>query len=83
MDFYYVIYEYFDETLDKFIENYSKKHSVVPVNFINKILTQLNFCLKRMHEIGYYHKDIKIGNIYIIYTTEEKNNFDIKLGGFN
>ena len=82
-DFYYVIYEYFDETLDEFISKYKIKKYSLPINFIHKILTQLNVCLEKMVKIGKFHKDIKPGNIYIIYTDEEKDNFDIRLGGFN
>ena len=82
-NFYYSIYEYYDETLEEFIQAYRKKNNLMPVNFIHKILTQLNVCLKKMVEINRFHKDIKPGNIFIIYTDEEKNNFDIRLGGFN
>ena len=55
----------------------------MPVNFIHKILTQLNFCFKKMVKINKYHTDIKPRNIFIIYNDEEKNNFDIRLGGCN
>ena len=55
----------------------------MPVNFIYKILTQVNVWFKKMIEINRYHKDIKPGNIFIIYTDEEKDNFDIRLGGYN
>ena len=82
-DFYYVIYEYYDETLEDFINKYKQKNNSMPVNFIHKILTQLNKCFEKMVKIDKYHKDIKPGNIYIVYTDYEKNNFDIRLGGFN
>ena len=36
-----------------------------------------------MVEINKFHKDIKPGNIYIVYTNDDKDNFDIRLGGFN
>ena len=36
-----------------------------------------------MVNINKFHKDIQPGNIYLIYTDEEKNNFDVRLGGFN
>ncbi len=55
----------------------------MPVNFIHKILTQLNFSFQKMVKINRNHKDIKPGNIFIIYIDEEKNNFDVRLGGFN
>ena len=82
-DFYYVIYEYYDETLEDFINKYKQKNNSMPVNFIHKILTQLNKCFEKMVKIDKYHKDIKPGNIFIVYTDYEKNNFDIRLGGFN
>ena len=82
-DFYYAIYEYYDETLEDFINKYKKKNYSMPVNFIHKILTQLNFSFQKMVKINRNHKDIKPGNIFIIYIDEEKNNFDVRLGGFN
>ena len=83
-EYYYVIYEYFDETLDSYIKNHKKKNNCYfPINFIHKILSQLNVCLKKMVNINKFHKDIQPGNIYLIYTDEEKNNFDVRLGGFN
>ena len=39
--------------------------------------------MNKMVKIDKYHKDIKPGNIFIVYTDYEKNNFDIRLGGFN
>ena len=36
-----------------------------------------------MVKIDKFHKDIKPGNIFIVYNNEEKDNFDIRLGGFN
>ena len=80
--FYYVVYEYYDETLEDFVKEYKKNNYSMPVNFIHKILTQLNICFKKMVELNRFHKDIKPGNIYIIYTNDEKDNFDIRLGGF-
>lgn len=80
--FYYVVYEYYDETLEDFIKRYRKHNYTMPVNFIHKILTQLNVCFEKMVKLNRFHKDIKPGNIYIIYTNEEKDNFDIRLGGF-
>lgn len=77
------IYEYYDETLEDFINKYKQKNNSMPVNFIHKILTQLNKCFEKMVKIDKYHKDIKPGNIFIVYTDYEKNNFDIRLGGFN
>jgi serine/threonine protein kinase len=80
--FYYVVYEYYDETLEDFIKVYRKNHDTMPVNFIHKILTQLNVCFKKMVKFKRFHKDIKPGNIFIIYINDEKDNFDIRLGGF-
>lgn len=80
--FYYVVYEYYDETLEDFINLYKKNHNIMPVNFIHKILTQLNVCFKKMVKFNRFHKDIKPDNIYIIYSNDEKDNFDIRLGGF-
>ena len=80
--FYYVVYEYYDETLEDFIKVYRKNHDTMPVNFIHKILTQLNVCLKKMVKFNRFHKDIKPENIFIIYLNDEKDNFDIRLGGF-
>ena len=80
--FYYVVYEYYDETLEDFIKVYRKKNYTMPVNFIHKILTQLNVCFKKMVKFKRFHKDIKPGNIFIIYINDEKDNFDIRLGGF-
>ena len=82
-EFYYAIYEYYDETLEDFINRYKKENYSMPVNFIHKILTQLNICFQKMVKVNKFHKDIKPGNIYIIYTDDEKDNFDIRLGGFN
>ena len=83
-DFYYVIYEYFDDTLENFVDkNRHKKKFLIPVNFIHKILTQINVSLEKMVKINKFHKDIKPGNIFIVYNNEEKDNFDIRLGGFN
>ena len=82
-DFYYVVYEYYDETLEDFINKYKINNDSMPINFIHKILTQLNKCFEKMVQIERYHKDIKPGNIYIIYSEGEKNNFDIRLGGYN
>ena len=82
--FYYAIYEYFDETLEDFIQKCRKiPNFTLPISFIHKILTQLNVCFKKMIELDKFHKDIKPGNIFIIYIDEEKKNFDIRLGGFN
>ena len=82
-NFYYVIYEYYDETLEDFIIKYKRNNHSIPLNFIHKILSQLNVCFKKMVEINKFHKDIKPGNIYIVYTNDDKDNFDIRLGGFN
>ena len=73
----------YNETLEDFINKYKKKNNSMPVNFIHKILTQLNKCFEKMVKIDKYHKDIKPGNIFIVYTDYEKNNFDIRLGVFN
>ena len=76
--FYYVVYEYYDETLKDFIKIYRKNNYTMPANFIHKILTQLNICFEKMVKMNRFHKDIKPGNIYIIYTNDEKDNFDIR-----
>ena len=60
-DFYYVIYEYYDETLEDFITKYKKENDSMPINFIHKILTQLNVCFKKMVKIDKFHKDINQG----------------------
>ena len=73
-DFYYIVYEYYDETLEDFINKYKINHYTMPVNFIHKILTQLNKCFEKMVKIDKYHKDIKPGNIFIVYINEEKSN---------
>ena len=80
--FYYVVYEYYDETLEDFINKYKINHYTMPVNFIHKILSQLNVCFEKMVKFNRFHKDIKPENISIIYNNDDKDNFDIRLGGF-
>ena len=43
-DFYYAIYEYYDETLEDFINKYKKEYDSMPVNFIHKIFNSIK-CL--------------------------------------
>ncbi len=77
--FYYCVYDYFDETLQGFIE----KNSPISSNLIHKILLQLNICLKKLNEMHAIHKFINPQNIFITYLDESKENFDIKLGGYD
>ena len=77
--FYYCVYDYFDETLKGFIQ----KNGPISCNLIHKILMQLNICLKKLNEMSAIHKFINPENIFITYLDESKQNFDIKLGGYD
>ena len=71
--FSYMVLDYYDSDLGKYLEEYKKKLSA---NLINKIFNQLNLVFKELINKNICHRDIKPDNILIRYSNEEKTNFD-------
>ena len=90
-DSYYIIEDYYDMNLDKFLEkkyNYKLhdhrrvREPLLPLNVIKKIFKQLNVTFKELLKNHIVHRDIRPINIYIKFTDKEKTNFDVCLGGY-
>ena len=83
-DYYYIIYDFYDDNLDHFFDNYRKRFSNnLPPNLISKIFNQLNIAFKVLSVEHIFHRDIKPSNILIKFSNEEKTDFDSIIAGYD
>ena len=71
-----IIMELCDNDLSKELH---KKPNGFNVDEVRNIMSQLNNAFKKMVDNGIVHRDLKLGNILITYTDEEKTKFIPKL----
>ena len=79
---YYIIRDYYDNTMNDIIEEYHLNEKKIPINLIKKIFKQLNITFKELLKNRIAHRNIKPDNILIKYANEDKVNFDSILGGY-
>ena len=76
---YNIVMELCDGDLHKELQ---KTQGGFSVEQIRKILCQLNEVFYIMYHKNIVHRDLKLQNIFIKYTNQERTEFDVKLGDF-
>ena len=76
---YNIIMELCDSDLDKELQKRPKGFNVEEIRYI---FSQLNNAFKKMFENNIIHRDLKLGNILVKYTDEEKTKFIPKLSDY-
>ena len=74
-----IILELCDNNLEKYMKNRNKS---LNVEEIRKIFNGLNIVFKEMYKRNIIHRDLKLKNLFIKYTDDNKQNFIVKLGDY-
>ena len=80
-DYYYIILDYYDDSLEEFLKKCPKESNLSP-NLINKIFNQLNMTFKELLNNQIVHRNIRPETILIKYLNEDKTNFNSILTGY-
>ena len=78
----FILMEYCELNLDKYIKNRMKEKKPLKINEIKNILIQLNNILESLWRIQFAHRDLKPSNILLKKIDDKEDNFIVKLSDY-